>query len=100
MDDSEKYNGLGVVWIGFQDRESRIKDFISKYAIRKNVAFDAGDAVAKKYGVRYGAGVVVIDGNGIVRARISKGFSERQLREALNKVPKIKAGLNAHDPNN
>lgn len=99
MENSGKHNSLRVVWIGFQDRESRIKEYISKNSVQKNVVFDAGDAVAKQYGVRYGAGVVIVDGSGMVRARISKGFSEKQLREALNNVSEIKTDLKAQAPN-
>lgn len=72
-----------VIWIGFQDREARIKDYALKHGIRKNIIFDDKDVIAKQYGMRYGAGLVVIDKKGIVKARLPKGFSGKRLQEAF-----------------
>jgi hypothetical protein len=39
--------------------------------------------VARSYGMSYGAGVIFIDSEGMVRKRIAKGFTELELREVL-----------------
>lgn len=77
---------LKVIWIGFQDKESKIKDFIVKHGIYKDVLYDKGDIVAKKFGIRYGAGLVAINKNGIVKKRIPRGFSEEKLCDAINRA--------------
>lgn len=84
MEKASEIEGLKVIWIGFQDKESKIRDFISKLNITKDVGYDNNDKISKAYGVNYGAGVVIIDGSGTVKARLAKGFSEQKLREALN----------------
>jgi cytochrome oxidase Cu insertion factor (SCO1/SenC/PrrC family) len=75
-----------VIWIGFQDKKEKIKEFMLKHDVHKGVGFDEGNVVARKYGIRYGAGLVIIDADGIARARVPKGFSEKKLHEAVNKV--------------
>lgn len=75
---------LKVIWLGFQDKESKIKEFISKHSIQDGVGYDNGDAISKQYGIKYGAGLVIINSDGIVKRRLAKGFSEKKLMEALN----------------
>lgn len=78
--------GLKVVWIGFQDKKEKIARFMEMHGVKEGVGYDDGNLVAKSYGIRYGAGLVVIDPEGTVKARVPKGFSERNLHEALQKV--------------
>lgn len=78
--------GLKVVWAGFQDKKKNIRRFMEKHNVREGVGFDEGDAVSKKYGIRYGAGLVVINGEGVVKKRVPKGFSERKLYEEVETV--------------
>lgn len=73
-----------IIWIGFQDRESRLREYAAKHGLVKNIAFDHGDAVSKQFGIKYGAGVVIINREGVVKARLSKGFSGKSLRESYN----------------
>lgn len=74
--------GLKVIWIGFQDKEAKIKEFMERHGIF-SVAYDRGDRVAEKYGIKYGAGLVFINKNGMVVKRVPKGFSEREIKSAL-----------------
>ncbi|MDP2167772.1 MAG: redoxin domain-containing protein [Thermodesulfovibrionales bacterium] len=83
MEKAFQAEGLKIIWIGFQDREPRIKAFAEKNGIRESLGYDKGDETAKKFGVKYGAGLVVINSEGIVKARLSKGFSGKKLHEAV-----------------
>jgi hypothetical protein len=78
-----KEEGLKVIWMGFQDRKDRLKDFMIKHDIRSSVGFDERDRIAGRYGIAYGAGLIAINREGIVTRRIPKGFSEKGLIEAL-----------------
>lgn len=75
-----------VIWIGFQDKREKIREFMMKHDVHEGVGFDQGNVVAGKYGIRYGAGLVIIDIDGVVKARVPKGFSEQNLHDALKKV--------------
>lgn len=75
-----------VIWIGFQDKQENIKRFMSKHNIESGVVFDEGNVVSRQYGIRYGAGLIVINGEGIVKKRVPKGFSEKELTEALRAI--------------
>lgn len=77
---------LKVIWIGFQDKKENIARFMKKHDIQKGVGYDKGNILAKQYGIRYGAGLVVINGEGIVKKRVPKGFSENDLVEAVDAV--------------
>jgi cytochrome oxidase Cu insertion factor (SCO1/SenC/PrrC family) len=76
---------MTVKWIGFQDRPDKIKAYAEKLGIRP-VGFDNRNEVARSYGVSYGAGVIFVDAEGMVRKRVAKGFTERQLREGLERI--------------
>lgn len=56
---------------------------MARQDIGTNVGYDEGDRVARKFGISYGAGVVVINEQGVVKKRITKGFSGKILTEAL-----------------
>jgi cytochrome oxidase Cu insertion factor (SCO1/SenC/PrrC family) len=73
---------MTAIWIGFQDRPDKIKAYAEKHGIRP-VGFDRRNEVARSYGMSYGAGVIFIDSEGMVRKRIAKGFTELELREVL-----------------
>jgi hypothetical protein len=78
-----KEEGLKVIWMGFQDRKNKLKDFMVKHDIQSSVGFDDQDRIAGQYGIAYGAGLIVINKEGVVTQRIPKGFSEKGLIEAL-----------------
>ena len=80
---------IGIIWIGFQDKEERIREFAAKNGISKDLGYDKGDVVSKKYGMNYGAGVVVIDQKGIVKVRLPKGFSGKKLHEAIARALRV-----------
>jgi hypothetical protein len=58
---------------------------VSKNSI-PDYLFDGNDAMSRKFGMTYGGGVVFIDRNGVVRARVPKGFSATSLEAALKKI--------------
>lgn len=74
---------LKVLWIGFQDRQEKIRSYIERQGIRMDVGFDEGDRMAKQLGIRYGAGIAVLNEQGIVKKRLAKGFSEKSLIETI-----------------
>jgi predicted butyrate kinase (DUF1464 family) len=84
----EKYKeeGLKVIWIGFQDKLEKIKEFILKHGIDSSVGFDKRNLISIEYGIAYGAGLIAINKEGIVVKRIAKGFSEDELIEVLKPV--------------
>jgi peroxiredoxin len=81
---------LKVIWIGFQDKEENLKRFMLKHNIKEGVGFDADNKVAYSYGIRYGAGLVIINSEGIVKERVPKGFSEKTLYESVDAVLRSK----------
>lgn len=86
VEDDYREAGLKVIWMGFQDRKEKIEQFMTRHDIDSGVGYDKRDLIAKKYGINYGAGVAMIDAEGIVRKRVPKGFSERTFMEALRKI--------------
>ena len=77
---------LKVLWMGFQDRQSKIREYAENQGITADVGFDEKDAVAKQLGMKYGAGVVIIDEHGMVKKRLPKGFSGNALMAAVQKA--------------
>lgn len=82
--------GLKVIWMGFQDKKEKIMDFMTKHGVRASVGYDNRDIISKKYGIKYGAGLIVINSEGIVKKRVPKGFSEKTLFEAVEYTVKNK----------
>jgi len=82
---------LKVIWIGFQDQKEKIMEFMTKHDIDSSVGFDRRNLISIDYGIAYGAGLIVIDKDGIVVKRVPKGFSGEGLIEALGSV------INAED---
>jgi hypothetical protein len=85
MAEEHRDKHVSVIWIGFQDRPDKIRAFARNLGIRP-VAFDEHNDIARSYGVSYGAGVVFINGAGIAKSRIAKGFTEAALRKALESI--------------
>lgn len=83
LENEYKDEELKVLWIGFQDKENKIKEFMERHGVLSSVLYDRGDIVAGKYGIKYGAGLVFINKEGMVVKRVPKGFSERDLKDAL-----------------
>ncbi len=83
----EKYRdqGLVVLWIGHQDKIRKLNRYIKKVGL-DDYLFDRDDSVAMKYGITYGAGIVFIDRQGVVRTRIPKGFSPQDLEKGIKKI--------------
>jgi hypothetical protein len=82
-EDEHGEEGLKVIWMGFQDRKDKLKDFMIKHGIDSSVGFDERNQISGKYGIAYGAGLIAINKEGMVTKRIAKGFSEKGLIEAL-----------------
>lgn len=79
LEEEYRNTGLKVIWIGFQDKKDNIINFISKHDVDSSTCYDTGDKISKEYGIKYGAGLVMINREGIVKKRIPKGFSEDTL---------------------
>lgn len=84
-DEFEK-EGFKVIWMGFQDGKDKIMNFMTKHDIQSSVGYDERNMISSKYGIAYGAGLILIDRDGIVQKRIPKGFSEDELLEVLKGV--------------
>ncbi len=84
---AEEYSekNVTVMWVGFQDRPDKIRAYAEKLGL-ESVGFDDRNAVARSYGVSYGAGVIFINSSGMVMSRVAKGFTEANLREGLDRI--------------
>lgn len=87
-----KEEGLRVIWMGFQDGKEQIIDFMTKHDIESYVAYDDRNIIASQYGIAYGAGLILINKEGIVTRKIPKGFSEDELVSALEQAIFEKTG--------
>jgi hypothetical protein len=85
-EDEYRKEGLKVIWMGFQDGKDKIINFMIKHDIDSSVGYDFHNLISTKYGIAYGAGLIAIDREGIVRKKIPKGFSGRELIESLKEV--------------
>ena len=81
-----KEEDLKVIWLGFQDAKEKIVEFMIKHDIDSSLGYDNHNIIASSYGIVYGAGLIAIDKEGIVRKKIPKGFSGDGLVEALRDV--------------
>ena len=84
---TEKYRekDLTVIWIGFQDRMEKIKEFSEKHNLA-SAGYDANDTVSKKFGMTFGAGLVFINREGVVKARLPKGLSPSRIEAEIQKI--------------
>lgn len=83
----KKYSAqkLAVLWIGHQDKTEKL----TAYAKRNNIPdylFDPDDSMSRKFGMTYGGGVVFINREAVVKARIPKGISPSSLEAELKKI--------------
>ena len=78
--------GLKIIWMGFQDVQEKIMEFMTKHEIDSSVGYDTRNLISSQYGIAYGAGLIAIDKEGIVQKKIPKGFSEDELIESLKAI--------------
>lgn len=78
--------GLQIIGIGIQDKKEKFPPYIQKKGIKWPFGFDEGDIIARSYGITFGAGVIFIDKQGIVRGRFLGGFGEKELRREIEKI--------------
>jgi hypothetical protein len=81
-----KKEDLKIIWMGFQDALDKIMEFMVKHDIDSSVGYDTRNLISSQYGIAYGAGLIAIDKEGIVRKKIPKGFSEDELIESLKEI--------------
>ena len=86
VEDKFEEEGFKVIWMGFQDGKDKIMNFMTKHDIDSSVGYDDRNMISSRYGIAYGAGLILIDKEGIVQKRIPKGFSEDELVEGLKGV--------------
>ena len=77
--------GLNILWVGIQDKPEKLKAFAGKLGIER-LGYDDRSTVARSYGISYGAGLVFIDPQGIVKKRVTKGIPENALREYIELI--------------
>jgi len=83
----QKYReeNLAVLFVGHQDVPRKLTIYARKNNIPEYL-FDRDDRMSRAYRITYGAGVVFIDRQGIVRLRIPKAFSPAVLEAGLQKI--------------
>ncbi|MBE9536028.1 MAG: TlpA family protein disulfide reductase [Proteobacteria bacterium] len=81
-----KDSGLQVIGLGIQDKKENIKAFAGEKRLEWPVGFDEGDEIAKRYGVTFGAGLIFIDREGVVRGRFLGGFGQEELELEIAKI--------------
>jgi len=86
LEEQYRDTGLKVIWIGFQDKKDKVIEFLAKHGVQASLGYDRQDRISRKYGIRYGAGIALIDRDGNVRRRIPKGISEKALKENIEFV--------------
>ena len=78
---------LAVLWIGHQDTVKKLSGYAEKNRI-PDYLFDPDDGMSRKYRMTYGGGVVFVDREGIVKARVPKGISPAGLEEHIRRILK------------
>ena len=76
---------LTILWVAHQDRIEKLNAYAQKHAI-PDYLFDPDDGMSRKFGMTYGGGIVFINRDGIVKARIPKGISASTLEAELSKI--------------
>jgi alkyl hydroperoxide reductase subunit AhpC len=84
--EEHKGKGLNIIGLGFQDTESKIKEYVSETEMSWPVGYDTDELIAKEYGVYFGAGLVFIDREGKVTAIFKGAFDETMLKKELDKI--------------
>ena len=85
-EDHYKKEGLKIIWMGFQDTQEKIMEFMTKHDIDSSVGYDTRNLISSQYGIAYGAGLIAIDKEGIVQKKIPKGFSEDELIDSMKGI--------------
>ena len=78
--------GLNVIGIGIQDDPEKFKEYAEGWELDWPVGFDNGDRIMKLHGITFGAGVIFIDPQGIVRGRFLGGFGGDDLEREVAKI--------------
>lgn len=60
-----------------------IKKYVKENKLTWPVGFDEGDKIAKIYGIIFGAGVILIDAEGIVQGRFGREDLEKEIKKIL-----------------
>jgi hypothetical protein len=83
----EKYSDyeLAALWIGHQDRVEKLNRYAEDNGIT-DYLFDPDDSVSAGFGMTYGGGIVFINGNSWVKARIPVGISSNRLDAEIQKI--------------
>lgn len=86
----EKYRdqGLQIVWIGFQDKESDIITYAKKMGIPDVVGYDGDNKIGFPLGIIFGDGAALVNRKGIVTGRFRGAFLEDALEKEIAKVLK------------
>jgi len=71
--------------VGHQDKIKRLTAYAKRMGIDKYY-YDKADEMSRKYGMTYGSGIVFIDKNGIVKKRIPKGFTSKEIQKSLELI--------------
>lgn len=74
-----------VLWVAHQDRVPKLNAFIKANGI-PDYLFDPDDRMSRTFGMTYGGGVVFINRDGIVKARVPKGISSARMEAELAKI--------------
>lgn len=74
-----------MLWIGHQDKTEKLTSFAKKTGV-PDYLFDGDDSMSRKFGMTYGAGLVFINRDGIVKSRTGKGISAAALEAELKKI--------------
>ncbi len=75
------------MWIAHQDRIPKLNAYAKTTGV-DDYFFDPDDKVSRAFGMTYGAGVVFINRDGIVKARTAKAISPERLESELAKILK------------
>lgn len=68
-----------------QDRVPKLNSFIKANNIA-DYLFDADDRMSRTFGMTYGGGIVFINREGIVKARVPKGISPARMEAELGRI--------------
>jgi hypothetical protein len=80
-----KDQNLTVLWVGHQDKPPKLTEYAKKNNI-PDYLFDPDDSMSRKFGMTYGGGVVFINRDAVVKARVPKGISSSSLEAELKKI--------------
>ena len=84
--EEHREKGLNIIGLGFQDSESKIKEYVRDTEMPWPVGYDTDDLIAVEYGVYFGAGLVFIGSDGKVSAVFKGAFDESMFKGELEKI--------------